>query len=947
MKIDHINAQSLLANFDEICLLVNERNPDILCVTETWLTQYVLDQYIAIPNFSVYRHDKGSGGGVCIYVKDFFTVTPINVNIDPIEGVENLWLTVQCRKLPSIIRGCLYRHPHSNSHSYDYITNVFNHIRLRNKPFYVLGDFNCNFLSKNNKMEQIIKNTKLTQLIDKPTRNTSLSSTLLDIIVTNSHALALYHEVIDCPIADHDLISVTLDITKPKRQPEIKTFRRQKNYSPEILCNLLLAENQTLNKIYTTDNVDAQVQLFNEVFLQCLDLCAPVVTQELRRPFAPWITEELKNLIQQKNNALKELKKDRSSINLETIYKNLKRQVRGLIKISKSKYYNDKLNNNSGNYKAIWKTIRELVPNNKNNAKILSNIDDKESMKQIANTFNTFFAKVGKDTFEKSQQCLNDSSEMLHLAHTDSHAHPSSVILFRPTPIDWQTLTLTIAHMKNCDSCGSDCIPLKYLKDSLPVIVSYLTCIINTSIVTGVFPAAWKHSIVVPIMKSGNVNEPCNYRPISLLPVLSKVIEKIISSQLTQHLESNNLLSKAQHGFRSHLSTTSALLKLTSKLYTAMDNKKISLVTLCDLSKAFDSVSHPILLRKCYKLHIDPFWFHSYLSDRTQSVRLNKTMSDKSDISYGVPQGSVLGPILFTIYVNDLLSFLPNCEMIQYADDTQFIHTGNIDDINDLISKSEETIKLAKTYFHRNGLMLNTKKTQCMFVGTRGLLSKIPPDTHLLVDGNTITPSTSLKNLGVHFDSHLLFDTHITEISKKVFGTIMYVNRLRDYFNKNTRVTVIESLVMSIINYCISIWGTTNSTQIERVQKLQNFAAKVALGGAAKSDHATPFLKELGWLKINQKCKFEIAKITYNLINGIIPSWLFPLPTVSEMHAYSVNTRQMGQLHVPRCNTCLGNRSFLVGAPTLWNSLPNDVRCSTSINDFKRRLKNYLLCEQF
>ena len=175
----------------------------------------------------------------------------------------------------------------------------------------------------------------------------------------------------------------------------------------------------------------------------------------------------------------------------------------------------------------------------------------------------------------------------------------------------------------------------------------------------------------------------------------------------------------------------------------------------------------------------------------------------------------------------------------------------------------------------------------------------------------------------------------------------MYINRIRDCLNKKTRITVIQSLIMSIINYGISIWGTTNSTQIERVQKLQNFAAKVALGGAPKSEHVTPFLKELGWLKINQKYKLEIATIIYNLINKNFPNWLFPLPTVRDMHAHSVNTRQTTQLHVSRCNTCLGNRSFQVAGPTLWNSLPNDVKHTTSLNHFKKRLKNHLLNEQF
>ena len=168
----------------------------------------------------------------------------------------------------------------------------------------------------------------------------------------------------------------------------------------------------------------------------------------------------------------------------------------------------------------------------------------------------------------------------------------------------------------------------------------------------------------------------------------------------------------------------------------------------------------------------------------------------------------------------------------------------------------------------------------------------IPPDTHLKVEDNVITPSTSVQNLGIHFDNHLLFDTHITELIKKAIGIIMFINRTKDNFNKPTRIMVVQSLVLSILNYGIGIWGATNSTQVLRIQKIQNFAAKVALGGAAKSDHVTPFLKELKWLKVNQQYKFEILTLTYRLIKHDLPDWLLPLACVGDSRSAHVNTRQ-------------------------------------------------------
>lgn len=333
-----------------------------------------------------------------------------------------------------------------------------------------------------------------------------------------------------------------------------------------------------------------------------------------------------------------------------------------------------------------------------------------------------------------------------------------------------------------------------------------------------------------------------------------------MASQLTEHLETNNLLSTTQHGFRSTLSTDTALFTLSNTLFANMDRRKVSLITVCDLSKAFDSVSHNILLRKCLNLKIDSFWFNNYLKDRTQSVRITNHMSRKISVTYGVPQGSVLGPILFSIYVNDLShSFSDDCKIIQYADDTQFVHTGDINDIQGLIRKGEGDIAKAKLYFNMNGLVLNSKRTQCMSVGTKGLLSQIPAGTHILVDGNPIFPSHSIRNLGIHFDPHMTFDKHIKDLSRKVNGQLMYINRIKNNFNKCTRINVVHTLILSQLNYGIKIWGAANSTQIARAQKLQNFAAKIALGGATKYDHVSPYIKELGWLKIKQRYYYELG----------------------------------------------------------------------------------------
>ena len=222
-------------------------------------------------------------------------------------------MSVQCRKLPSLIIGCIYRHPKAPNITFEYLLDVFRAVSLRNKPVFIFGDLNDNLLSPNNKLDQIIKISKLNQIIDKPTRITSHSETLLDVVITNKPDMILKHDVSPCEIADHERISISIDLTKPKRKTEIRTYRSLKNYDQNTFCNLILDQLPTLNLILETDNVDKQVETFNKVFRNSLDECAPIVTKEIRRPFAPWITEDIRSSMKQRDETRRILKGDRNN----------------------------------------------------------------------------------------------------------------------------------------------------------------------------------------------------------------------------------------------------------------------------------------------------------------------------------------------------------------------------------------------------------------------------------------------------------------------------------------------------------------------------------------------------------------------------------------------------------------------------------------------------------
>jgi len=929
LKIEHINAQSLLGHFEEIKMLVEERTIDILCISETWLHQEMDSNFINIPNFKVYRCDAGRGGGVCIYVRDTLKSNRISATAVSNTAVEDVWVTVQSNMLPSFIIGAVYRHPHATSESFEYIEKVFREMSLKQKPLFILGDLNDDLTKSNAKLAKMIKKNKFEQIIDKPTRITENTSSLLDLIITNRPDIIIHFDVIPCHVADHELITMTLNIKKTKRPPVIKTFRDFKHYNPQSFCELILSKESTLSNISLTDNVNDQVTILTEVIKSSIDALAPYVTRTVRRPPAPWINDDIQRAISDRNNAHQALKSNRNEAALQVDYKVKKKNVKLLIQRAKRNYFRNKFTEYKDNSNKTWKIVKTLVPHKKH----LTN----DCIRPIQRTdhFNDFFSKIGKLTYE--QTIASKLQQNIDRARLTTN-------FFRPQPVNIETIILVIKHLRETNAVGADGIALRFIRDSLPATVHYLTVIINTSLVTGVFPSLWKHGIVTPIFKSGDIDDVNNYRPITILPILSKILEKIVANQLTSFLEANDLLSKTQHGFRNRLSTETALLQITDEIYNNIDKNQVNLLTLCDLSKAFDSVNHDILLNKLVNHKIDTFWFKSYLDTRTQSVRINNDMSSKQQVPFGVPQGSILGPILFTIFINDLSTIAHNCLLVQYADDSQFLHSDSVNNLNTLIRNTQHTLTQAKLYFDTNGLKLNPHKTQCIFIGSRQNIARIPNDTIIEFEGCSIKPSTSVNNLGVHLDSFMTFEPHVDKIHRKVVGTLIYLNHIRNQITTETRIMVVQTLALSIINYCSNIWGSANKTQMQKVQKLQNFAARVALGNISKLDHITPHIKKLKWLKVNSKCSYDTCVFIYKIIHGNYPKWLMPLQTVG--NTSGVQTRQVNSLFVKRSNTYTGARQMEIRGPKIWNMIPDNIRDINSFFNFKTKLKEHLLNTQ-
>ena len=794
LNIKHINARSLLSCLDEVKLLIKSSKLDILCVSETWLLSSMPSRFVDIDGFTIYRCDEGNGGGACIYVRNELTAVQLHLGLTYSKDIQDIWLRVQSRKFPSVIVGTMYRHPKGHVDSYEYISNSLQKESLYNKPIFLFGDLNDDLLIPNAKLQKLIKDVHFHQIINEPTRITPTSRTLLDVIITNKVDIVLSSVVSSCNFSDHDMIFAEINIEKPPKQIEIKTFRSLKNYSSEAFCNELIKYTALLNNLLDTDDINQQVKVLTSVFMTCLNSIAPIVTKKIHRPPAPWMTDEIKREMHRSE----ELRKRRDIMKNDDIneqYRISKKRVKSLIAKAKKESFHERFS--KCNLRK-WDVIKDIIPNKKKTSKNLNS----ENHVETAEKFNIFFANVGKNVFNETRE-----SRPLNV-------HPSCPLdvnppirpYFQPKPVQVKVVIDTILKLSNKQSFGSDGISSRFLKDSLPVLGFYLTVIVNTSIVTGVFPEMWKYALVNPLFKQGDPEDPSNFRPISILSTLSKVIERIVADQLHEFIIVNQLFSNTQHGFRKHLSTETALLKVTEKLYENIEKNEISALILCDLSKAFDSVSHSILLKKLNDMQIDSFWFEDYLQGRTQSVKINSCISSKQLVNYGVPQGSVLSPFLLNIFINDLHNIAEDSMLVQFADDAQFILSGKIEDIDDLIRRVESTVERALRYFAVNGLKVNAQKTQILFVGSKSYVERLPINLKIRVRSSLLSPSEVAKNLDIFMDNYLSFDKQVDHLCSKANGLLYLLNRQNESLDKKSRICVVGALINNIFSYC-SIYG--------------------------------------------------------------------------------------------------------------------------------------------
>ena len=719
INIFHNNVNGLETKFDLIHnFLANSSSEiDIITITETSHNDH--DKFktnIKIKDYDLFSTPtKSSKGGTAIFSKQKFDTTErLDLKIQH-EHFEATWIELKNKKGKNVICGCIYRHPHDIVDIFkdflNYLEICISKLTKENKTIYICGDFNADLLKyedNNNykKFYDLASSYGIFPTILLPTRVTEHSATIVDNIFTNNLDKSIKSGNIKTDFSDHysQFISVQNLIIDLK---SITIYKRDySNFSEKSFRDDVSIQNFHND----LENIDDQFQDFYFKLEGCVDRHAPlkkITPKEIKLNQKPWISKELNKMIKTKNKLFKRKKRQPNNENIKRLYNLFRNRVnRELIK-SKKYYYTKYFEENNNNSKKVWEGIRSII-NIKNSKKTLINqlkINDRiiDQPKEIAETVNNFFVEIGTNT-EKNIP-INPSTR--HAKYLKDYNN----VNFNISPITNKEIVEIITDLDN-KSTGPQSIPVYLLKLIVDLIINPLSNIISNSFTSGVFPNALKVSKVIPIHKGESAEEVNNYRPISLLSIFDKIIEKAMHKRLYSFLEQHNILFQNQFGFRKNNSTTFALLEITERIKETIDNQKYGCGIFIDLRKAFDTVNHQILLSKLehYGVRNTSFnWFNSYLSNRQQYVFVNGETSQLRNINCGVPQGSVLGPLLFLIYINDLPNISKILNFYLFADDTNIYFEAETPEKLEWVVNKE--LKELHTWLIVNRLSLNIDKT--------------------------------------------------------------------------------------------------------------------------------------------------------------------------------------------------------------------------------------------
>jgi hypothetical protein len=485
----------------------------------------------------------------------------------------------------------------------------------------------------------------------------------------------------------------------------------------------------------------------------------------------------------------------------------------------------------------------------------------------------------------------------------------------------------------------------------LTVLLPFIVSIVNSSLESGIVPDRFKQAIIRPLLKKPGLdpNVLSNYRPVSNLHFIGKVLEKVVLAQLDEYLSDFNLYGKMQSAYRKAHSTETALLRVYNDFLTSIDKGKEVVLVLLDLSAAFDTIDHRILVSRLSNDYgitgVVLSWFESYLSGRFQSVSIGNVSSSQSPLLFGVPQGSILGPVLFTLYTAPLETIIRSygLDFMLYADDTQLYLTCS--KAKDNVSIIEDCVNNISNWMKENKLAMNNEKTEVIHFHSKFRSTEVL--NHLQVAESLVFTAQSVRNLGAYFDSVLSFEFNVSKICQSISFSLYRIGRIRKFLSRTDTERLIHAFVSSRLDYCNSLLYNIPTPLIRRLQLLQNSAARLVTR-TRLNEHITPILRDLHWLPVYQRTKFKILVIVFKILHGQAPLYLCDLLTLwTPTRTTRQATSELRFIEPTYCTEYYGSRSFSVAAPRLWNKLPLAIRTAPTIDSFKSSLKTFLFREHF
>ena len=824
----------------------------------------------------------------------------------------------------------VYRPPQGNcKKGCEFLNLAFERANLKdNTDVFLMGDFNINFGDRNTPEYKELSFTTqalgLKQFITEPTRyglrNGVQTETILDLIFSNSEILS-DSVVMDMNISDHQAVRIRRKKIHIKHDKVEFRGRSYRNYNKDEFQRLLREENWDM--LFTLDDPDKQWEFMYGTIVDLIDVMCPTKSFKVNAKKEPWITNEALEAIRDKDLALKKAKRTGRQEDW-VMAKRLRNSTGRDLKNLRADFLKAQQEENADDPNKFWKVVSSIVPNQKStDSKIWLKNTETGCLIDPVNTaeyINKFFTEVGPNLAKAHNLNWEYFGDTLQISADPIHTTVEEV----------SKLCKEIIPMK---SSGLDKLSSRICRDAFMVLSTQLTYIFNTSLGLSRFPDAWKKAKVVPLFKGGDRENVSNYRPVSLLPLPGKLLEKIVHSRITSFWDDNNFLSENQGGFRKGHSTISTIADLTDELFCQINQGNTTLAAFIDLRKAFDTVNLNILINKLERAGIRGgllLWCKSYLAGRTQCTIANGVVSDPKSITCGVPQGSVLGPLFFLVYVNDLQGTLNECGLKLYADDTVLYQSGL--NWQEAANKLQPSLDQFMHWSAVNQLTLNVNKTKLMVFGSR---NKVKKAKHAVVraNGQALQLVPSFKYLGILLDSTLTFNLHIASVLRTILHKLYFLGKLKRYLRDDTAICIYKSMLLPYFDYADVIYNNACSKDLHKLQTLQNKSLRLCLGRDRmfSTDRAhklanVPFLKDRRRAHI-LNFMFK-TKSNNRLLN------------VREIRTRA-HDAPLFNVKIPRCESF--KRSVGYFGSTMWNDLTAAIRNTASYLVFRNARKVEML----